>query len=137
MWPAKTSVPAGWAAARLAQRLRTRALAGPLLMSSQTKPSGSMRWRMRSMQPASSGVTEGRASRAWASSRVGEEGRAVMAGLWREWLGKGWRKERGKSGEKGREKGRERWRRPGAEDPPASRPQVLERAAGLSTRGAN
>src|SRR5512139_2861447 len=55
---------------RLAHRLVTRNSAGPLVMVSQAKPSGCRRAASSCWQPASSGVTEGRAISCSVSCRV-------------------------------------------------------------------
>ena len=73
VWPAKHST--GAAMPRRAHRLQTP----PLSMRSRRKPSGARREATSSRQPASSGVTEGRAMSSQASARVEElEGLVCM-----------------------------------------------------------
>ena len=78
VWPAKASV---WpeVPARLAQRLRTRKVSGPESMNSQTNPRGFKASAIRSRQPASSGVTEGREISCSAKRRVSWQVVAFMA----------------------------------------------------------
>ena len=69
--PANTKVFAlAWVLRFTAHRLLTRKLSGPLSMRSQANPSGVRREAIRSRQPASSGVTEGREMSCSVSWRV-------------------------------------------------------------------
>ena len=68
VWPAKTSRPASASLpGRTAHRLVTGAPAGPKTSVSQTKPCGRSRSAISAWQPASSGVSDGRAISASAS----------------------------------------------------------------------
>ena len=80
VWPANAMVLVAFCGrpvlgpVRFAHKFRTRWPAGPLSISSQANPRGRRRSTISSMQPASSGVTEGREIRCSARRRVADMG---------------------------------------------------------------